>query len=52
MPDECNDWNDSPEEALFDYEDNCCKQNLDVCLTNDKTGWVFPMKRDGGKTNV
>lgn len=24
VPDECNDWNDSPEEAMFDYEDNCC----------------------------
>lgn len=23
VPDNCNDWNDSPEEAMFDYEDNC-----------------------------
>lgn len=23
VPDNCNDWNDSVEEALFDYEDNC-----------------------------
>lgn len=23
VPDECNDWNDSPEEALMDYEENC-----------------------------
>ena len=25
VPDNCNDWNDSVEEAMFDYEDNCCK---------------------------
>lgn len=24
IPEECNDWNDTVEEALFDYEDNCC----------------------------
>lgn len=24
VPEECNDWNDTVEEALFDYEDNCC----------------------------
>lgn len=23
VPPECNDWNDSIEEAIFDYEDNC-----------------------------
>lgn len=23
IPDSCNDWNDSPEEAMFDYEENC-----------------------------
>lgn len=23
VPDECNDWNDSPEEALADYRYNC-----------------------------
>ena len=23
VPDECNDWNDSPEEAMMDYEENC-----------------------------
>ena len=23
VPDNCNDWNDSPEEALMDYEENC-----------------------------
>lgn len=23
VPESCNDWNDSPEEALFDYQDNC-----------------------------
>lgn len=23
VPDACNDWNDSPEEALFDYAENC-----------------------------
>ena len=22
IPDECNDWNDSVEEAIWDYEDN------------------------------
>lgn len=22
IPDNCNDWNDSVEEAIFDYEDN------------------------------
>lgn len=23
VPDDCNDWNDSPEEAIMDYMDNC-----------------------------
>lgn len=23
IPDGCNDWNDSPEEALMDYFENC-----------------------------
>lgn len=23
MPDDCNDWNDSPEEVLMDYTENC-----------------------------
>lgn len=23
VPEECNEWNDSPEEAIFDYEENC-----------------------------
>lgn len=23
IPDKCNDWNDSPEEAMFDFEENC-----------------------------
>lgn len=23
VPDQCNDWNESPEEALSDYYDNC-----------------------------
>lgn len=23
IPDSCNDWDDSPEEAMFDYEENC-----------------------------
>ena len=23
VPDKCNDWNDSPEEAMFDFEENC-----------------------------
>lgn len=23
VPDTCNDWNDSPEEALMDYQENC-----------------------------
>ena len=23
IPDNCNDWNDSPEEAMMDYEENC-----------------------------
>ena len=23
VPDNCNDWNDSPEEAMMDYEENC-----------------------------
>lgn len=23
IPDSCNDWNDSPKEAMFDYEENC-----------------------------
>ena len=23
IPEECNEWNDTVEEALFDYEDNC-----------------------------
>lgn len=31
MPDNCNDWNDSPEEAMFDYEDNC-RDNLEYDL--------------------
>ena len=26
IPDECNDWNDSPEEAMFDYFDNAWRQ--------------------------
>lgn len=25
------------------------KLDYDVCLTNDKTGWIFPMKFNGGK---
>ena len=24
VPEECNEWNDTVEEALFDYEDKCC----------------------------
>ena len=24
VPELCNEWNDSPEEAMFDYQDNCC----------------------------
>ncbi len=23
VPENCNDWNDSPEEAMMDYEENC-----------------------------
>lgn len=23
VPDDCNDWNDSPDEALMDYTENC-----------------------------
>lgn len=23
IPDNCNDWNDSVEEAMFDFEENC-----------------------------
>jgi hypothetical protein len=23
VPDVCNDWNDTPEEAMFDYYENC-----------------------------
>lgn len=23
IPSDCNDWNDSPEEAMFDYQENC-----------------------------
>lgn len=23
IPDFCNDWNDSPDEAMLDYEENC-----------------------------
>lgn len=26
IPDDCNDWNDSVEEAMFDYEDNVLGQ--------------------------
>ena len=25
IPDECNDWNDSLEEALMDFFENCCQ---------------------------
>lgn len=23
IPSDCNDWNTSPEEAMFDYQENC-----------------------------
>lgn len=23
VPDNCNDWNDSPDEAMMDFEENC-----------------------------
>ena len=28
------------------------KLDYDVCWTNNKTGWIFPMKLNGGKTDV
>lgn len=27
VSDQCNDWNDTPEEAMLDYRKNCCEES-------------------------
>lgn len=48
IPEECNEWNDSPEEAIFDYEENCCHFDDTIVGKMRKAGYPLKIKGNGG----
>ena len=53
VPDECNDWNDTVEEAIFDCEDNCAKNKTFMYIEVSRSeSWCFiDIKKKHGLSN-